>query len=469
MKSELNYKLSELAQLKIHFIGIGGAGMSGIARIMLAKGFSISGSDKSDSSTLTALKALGAKIYIGHTAENLADAQLVIVSSAITENNPELTEAKSRGIPIAARAVALAWLMSESTSVAVAGTHGKTTTTAMLTVALQSAGFDPSFAIGGTINTAGINAHSGSGSIFVAEADESDGSFLAYKPTGAIITNVELDHVDHFADEEAVYAVFEDFISSIKDDGFLVACGDDPGVKTLLSRITRSDLKIYLYGKGSSNDFRIDQINLAPKSSRAIISVTGRKVGELNLTVVGEHNLLNALAAFAAATAMGGSEEKLLAGLKAFTGTRRRFELKGEVSGVKVIDDYGHHPTEVVVTLKAARNLAGAGRVIVIFQPHRYSRTAAFANQFSNSLALADFTYLLEVYAASEKPIPGVSSLLISRGMKAEQVKFEPSMLQVVSDVADMAKSGDLILTLGAGDVSSLGDPILQALASRFA
>jgi UDP-N-acetylmuramate--alanine ligase len=359
--------------------------------------------------------------------------------------------------------------MSESTSVAVAGTHGKTTTTAMLTVALQAAGLDPSFAIGGTINTAGINAHSGSGSIFVAEADESDGSFLAYKPTGAIITNVELDHVDHFADEEAVFAVFEDFISSIKDGGFLVACGDDSGVKTLLSRIKRSDLKVYLYGKGSSNDFRIDQINLAPNSSRATITVTGRKVGELNLSVVGEHNLLNALAAFAAATAMGGAEEKLLAGLKAFTGTRRRFELKGEVGGVKVIDDYGHHPTEITVTLKAARNLVGTGRVFVIFQPHRYSRTAAFANQFSSSLALADFTYLLEVYAASEKPISGVSSLLIAREMKSEQVKFEPSMLQVVSDVAGMAKSGDLILTLGAGDVSSLGDPILQALASRFA
>jgi UDP-N-acetylmuramate--alanine ligase len=469
MKSGLNFKLSELAQLKIHFIGIGGAGMSGIARIMLAKGFSISGSDKSDSSTLTTLKALGAKIYVGHAEENLADAQLVIVSSAITENNPELAAAINRDIPIAQRAVALAWLMSESTSVAVAGTHGKTTTTAMLTVALQSAGLDPSFAIGGTINAAGINAHSGSGSIFVAEADESDGSFLAYQPTGAIITNVELDHVDHFADEEAVYSVFEDFISSIKDDGFLVVCGDDPGVKTLLSRITRKDLKIYLYGKDSSNDFRIDQINLAPISSRAIISITGRKVGELNLTVVGEHNLLNALAAFTAGTAMGGSEEKLLAGLKAFTGTRRRFELKGEVNGVKVIDDYGHHPTELVVTLTAARNLAGSGRVIVVFQPHRYSRTAAFANQFSNSLALADFTYLLEVYAASEKPMPGVSSLLIARGMKAEQVKFEPSMLQVVSDVVEMAKSGDLILTLGAGDVSSLGDPILQALASRFA
>ena len=469
MTSELNYKLPDLAKLKIHFIGVGGAGMSGIARIMLAKGFSVSGSDKSDSAMLTALKALGAKIYVGHSAGNLEDAQLVIVSSAITESNPELVEANKKGLPIAARAVALAWLMSESTSVAVAGTHGKTTTTAMLTVALQSAGLDPSFAIGGTINTAGINAHSGSGSIFVAEADESDGSFLAYKPTGAIITNVELDHVDHFADEEAVFAVFEDFISSIKEGGFLVACGDDSGVKTLLARIKRSDLKVYLYGKGSNNDFRIDQINLAPNSSRAIITVTGRKVGELNLTVVGEHNLLNALAAFAAATAMGGSEEKLLSGLKAFTGTRRRFELKGEVGGVKVIDDYGHHPTEITVTLKAARNLAGTGRVIVIFQPHRYSRTAAFANHFASSLELADFTYLLEVYAASEKPISGVSSLLIAREMKTEQVKFEPSMLQVVSDVAGMAKSGDLILTLGAGDVSSLGDPILQALASRFA
>lgn len=469
MNSELNYKLSDLAKLKIHFIGIGGAGMSGIARILLAKGISVSGSDKSDSAMLTALKALGAKIYVGHDAGNLADAQLVIVSSAITESNPELVEAKKKGLPIAARAVALSWLMSESISVAVAGTHGKTTTTAMLTVALQAAGLDPSFAIGGTINTAGINAHSGSGSIFVAEADESDGSFLAYKPSGAIITNVELDHVDHFEDEEAVFAVFEDFIASIKDGGFLVACGDDSGVKTLLARIKRSDLKIHLYGKGSNNDFRIDQINLAPNSSRAIITVTGRKVGELNLSVVGEHNLLNALAAFAAATAMGGSEEKLLSGLKAFTGTRRRFELKGEVGGVKVIDDYGHHPTEITVTLKAARNLAGTGRVIVIFQPHRYSRTAAFANQFASSLELADFTYLLEVYAASEKPISGVSSLLIARKMKSEHVKFEPSMLQVVSDVVGMANRGDLILTLGAGDVSSLGDPILQALASRFA
>ena len=467
MSSPEIYTLAQLAKLKIHFIGLGGAGMSGIARIMLAKGFVVSGSDKNDSSVLTSLKALGAKVFVGHIKENLADAQLVIISAAITENNPELVAAKQGGIPVVARANALAWLMSESTSVAVAGTHGKTTTTAMLTVALQSAGADPSFAIGGTINNAGTNAHSGSGSIFVAEADESDGSFLAYKPSGAIITNVELDHVDHFADEEAVFAVFEQFVDSIKPGGFLVACGDDSGVKHLLSQIKRSDLKILLYGEDSNNDFRLDRINLAPTTSSAALTITGRKIGELNLAVAGKHNLLNAVAAFAAGSAMGIAEDKLITGLKSFTGTRRRFELKGEVAGVKVIDDYGHHPTEITVTLTAAKNLAQSGRVLVVFQPHRYSRTAVFSHQFAEALANSDFTFLLEVYAASEQPIPGVSSLLIIKDMKSDQAKFEPSMVQVVSEVAMMAKSGDVIITLGAGDVSSLGDPILQALANR--
>ena len=467
MSTQTNYSLNDLAKLKIHFIGVGGAGMSGIARIMLAKGFSISGSDKSESAMLTSLKALGAEIFIGHASQNLGDAQMVIISSAINESNAELLAAKAKGLPIIARATALAWLMSESTSVAIAGTHGKTTTTAMLTVALQSAGLDPSFAIGGTINTAGTNAHSGTGTIFVAEADESDGSFLAYKPTGAIITNIELDHVDHFPNEDAVFAVFEQFASSIKQGGFLVACGDDAGVNNLLKRIQRTDLQIYLYGKGTSNDFRIDKIHLAPKGSSSVVSSTGRKVGELNLAVAGEHNLLNGLAAFAAASALGAAETKVLDGLASFTGTKRRFELKGEVDGVKVIDDYGHHPTEVNVTLTTAKNLAQAGRVIVIFQPHRYSRTAAFATQFSTSLALADFTYLLEVYAASEKPLPGVSSLLIAKAMNPQHVKFEPSMIEVVNEVVAMAKSGDVILTLGAGDVSSLGEPILQALANR--
>jgi UDP-N-acetylmuramate--alanine ligase len=467
MITQPNYSLAELSKLKTHFIGIGGAGMSGIARIMLAKGFSISGSDKNDSPMLTSLKALGAKIAIGHDAKNLGEADLVIISSAISEKNPELVAAIEKGLPIAARAVALAWLMSDSTSVAVAGTHGKTTTTAMLTVALQSAGMDPSFAIGGTINTAGTNAHSGSGSIFIAEADESDGSFLAYQPSGAIITNIELDHVDHFANLEEVFAVFEQFVDSIKPKGFLVACGDDAGVQKLLGRIKRKDLGIHLYGRGANNDFIIEKIHLAPTTSIASISSIGRKIGELKLAVAGEHNLLNALAAIAAATALGVAEHKVVAGLGSFTGTRRRFEFKGEVAGIKVIDDYGHHPTELKVTLAAAKNLAQTGRVLVIFQPHRYSRTAVFANQFSQALAVADFTYLLEVYAASEKPIPGVSALLIAKSMSTQQVKFEPSMVQVVSEVVAMAKSGDVIITLGAGDVSSLAEPILQALATR--
>lgn len=355
MKLDGEVLLNELVNPKVHFIGIGGAGMSGIARILLAKGFSVSGSDKNDSSVIKSLKVLGAEIQIGHSADNIKDCQLVIVSSAILENNPELVTAKQKGIQIVARAQALAWLMSDLTSIAVAGTHGKTTTTAMLTVALQSAGLDPSFAIGGTINTAGTNAHNGSGSIFIAEADESDGSFLAYKPSGAIITNVELDHVDHFADEEAVFRVFEQFIDSIKEDGFLVACGDDLGVAKLLKRVKRKDLKVLLYGEGSNNDFKIERIYLAPTTSVATVSNVGRKIGELNLAVVGKHNLLNALAAFAAGSALSISEDKLLTGLKSFTGTRRRFELKGEVAGVKVIDDYGHHPTEVAVTLTAAK------------------------------------------------------------------------------------------------------------------
>ena len=276
-----------------------------------------------------------------------------------------------------------------------------------------------------------------------------------------------MDHVDHFANEAAVFEVFEQFVSSIKQDGFLVACGDDPGVKTLLKLIKRSDLRIFLYGKDENNDFRMSKIALAPTTSTASISNTGKKLGELQLSLPGEHNLLNSLAAFAAATAVGAAEDKLIIGLKSFTGTRRRFELKGEVGGVKVIDDYGHHPTELTVTLIAAKNLAQSGRVLVVFQPHRYSRTAAFAPAFATALQIADFTFLLEVYAASEKPISGVSSLLIAKNMTDAQVKFEPSMLTVVSEVAAMAKSGDVIITLGAGDVSSLGEPILQALSSR--
>ncbi len=462
-----NLTLSKLSKLRIHFIGVGGAGMSGIARIMLAKSIEVSGSDKNQSQMTIALKALGAEIHIGHDAKNIGNADLVVVSAAISKSNPEYVAAIESGIPVAARATALSWLLSDSKAVAIAGTHGKTTTTAMLTVALQAAGVDPSFAIGGTINSAGTNAHSGSGDVFVVEADESDGSFLAYKPQGAIITNLELDHVDHFTSENQLFAAFADFVGSIKSGGFLVACGDDQGVKKLIEMISDRNLKIITYGQGPENDYQISRVNLNPTSSTAQITVNGRKAGELSLVVPGLHNLLNALASFAAGCALGVDEGKLIQGLSTFTGTKRRFELKGEVNGVKVIDDYGHHPTEIQVTLTAAKNLAGSGRVLTIFQPHRYSRTSAFAKEFANALALSDFVYLLEIYAASEKAVDGVSSLLISKLMPQDKVKFEPSMLQVVSDITETAKSGDLIIILGAGDVTSLSAPILDALAAK--
>ncbi len=460
-----DYSIAELQKIKLHFIGIGGAGMSGIARIMLAKSIEVSGSDAKDSQILLSLKTLGAKISVGHSAENIGDAQLVIVSAAIAENNPELLAARKLGIPITSRATALSWLLTESTSIAIAGTHGKTTTTAMLTVALQSAGEDPSFAIGGTINSAGTNAHSGSGKFFVVEADESDGSFLAYKPSAAIITNIEMDHVDHFQSEDQLFATFNDFISSIQSGGYLIICGDDPGCQRILTGMNLQGVQVITYGQNPENDFQLTRVNLAPTSSSALVMQNGRKVGELNLVVPGLHNLLNALAAFAAANSLGVAVDRLLVGLKTFSGTRRRFELKGEVNSIKVIDDYGHHPTELIVTLKAARNLVGAGSLYAVFQPHRYSRTAVFAAEFAQALEAADFVYLLEIYSASEKPMDGVSSLLISKKMNQSKVKFEPSMLQVVSDVSSAAKPGDLIILLGAGDVSSLSGPILEQLA----
>ena len=459
--------LTEFIASRIHFIGLGGAGMSGIARIALAQGASVSGSDAKDSTVLSALKTLGAQVFVGHQASNIGDAEVLVVSSAIDEANPEISAAKSKGLTILTRAQALALLMSESKSVAVAGTHGKTTTTSMLTVALQQAGLDPSFAIGGMINRGGTNAHLGSGEIFIAEADESDGSFLAYKPYGAIITNIELDHVDNFPDIESVNQIFLDFVKSIQPGGFLVAGIDSPGVVNLLTQINRSDIEIITYG--TSADFSISHISLQPTQSHARITKLGKVLGELSLTIPGNHNIENAAAALAVGMKLGAPVAELLAGLNKFSGAKRRFENRGSVNGVTVIDDYGHHPTEVRVTLETAKRFAQSGRVIAIFQPHRYSRTAMFVEEFAEVLAIADLVYLLEIYAASESPMPGVSSILIANSMDSAKVTFEPSMIDVVSAAVNEAKSGDLIITLGAGDVNLLVPLILQTLEEKIA
>ena len=449
---------------RIYLIGIAGAGMSGLARIALSHGLSVSGSDSKDSSVVLALRALGAEVHIGHDAAHIDGVDVVIFSNAIAESNPEIKRARELGVPLLTRAQALAILMSSSKSLAVAGTHGKTTTSSMLTVALQACGVDPSFAIGGSLTASGSNAHRGTGELFVAEADESDGSFLEYRPFSAIVTNVEHDHVDFFATEESVMNIFTEFAQSISPEGFFIYCKDDAGaVKIAATDFATTKVS---YGQDENSDLLIDNIKLLPGGSKARALWKGRAVGTIELQVPGHHNLLNASAALAMGLSLGQPAADLLEGLASFQGAGRRFELKASIAGIRVIDDYGHHPTEIDVTLTAARRYAGDGRVLVIFQPHRYTRTQAFLNQFAETLDLADLAILLEIYPASEKPIAGVSASLIVQ--KMQHGKFIPNFLEASEEIISMAKPGDVILTLGAGDVNSLAPIIAQGLERRF-
>ena len=457
------------SHIHAHFVGIGGSGMSGIARIMVARGARVSGSDLHDSPSLNGLRALGIEVFVGHNAAQISDAAIVIRSSAIPESNVEIQAARAAGIPVLERAQALAELMEGKQSVAVAGTHGKTTTTSMLTVTLQHCGFDPSFSIGATVRNSGTNAHHGSGETFIVEADESDGSFVAYRPTGAIITNIELDHVDNFADIREIDEIFLGFVKTIQPQGFLVICIDDEGNKRLLSTLRSQSmplLEIITYGEDLDADLKLDRLFVTGKEAGARVTFKGRVLGEMRLAISGRHNLFNAAAALATALKLGAPAVEAMEGLKLFTGARRRFEVKGVSKGITVIDDYGHHPTEIRATLETARIFAESGRVLTVFQPHRYSRTQAFASEFATSLALADHTYLLEIYPASETAIPGVTSSLIASKMNSDHVTYEPSMPAVVEEVAQDAQPGDVITTLGAGDVSSLGKLILNALDS---
>ena len=449
---------------RLHFIGIGGSGMSGLARIALSHGIAVSGSDAKDSSVLSALGALGAKVFSDHLAHQVDGSDFIIYSTAIGQNNVELARARELNLPILTRAQALAILMSNSRSIAVAGTHGKTTTSSMLTVALQACGLDPSFAIGGTLTSSGSNAHRGTGEHFVAEADESDGSFIEYRPFAAIVTNVEHDHVDYFATEADVTQAFSDFAATIAKDGYLVYCADDAGSAHLASSVQGP--KLISYGTSVGADLFIDSINLLPMGSTSRVLWKGRAIGNLSLQVPGLHNVLNAGGALAMGLSLGAPAAEMLTGLASFHGTGRRFELKATVHGIRIIDDYGHHPTEVEVTLTAAKRYAGEGRLIVIFQPHRYSRTKAFMSEFAKALGIADQVVLLEIYAASEKPIPGVTSETIAE--KMENGHFIPNFLEASEWVIAEAKPGDVIVTLGAGDVNSLAPIISDGLARRF-
>ena len=448
-----------LAELgAVHFIGIGGAGMSGIARILLARGVTVSGSDRRDTPTLLALRALGARVEVGHDPAHLGNADTVVVSTAILADNPELSMARQRGLRVLPRAVALAAVMAGRRSIAVAGTHGKTSTTSMLTVAVQACGVDPSFAIGGDLNESGSNAHAGEGDIFVAEADESDRSFLLLEPFGAIVTNVEADHLDNYGDLAAVEAAFDRFLGTVDAKGFLVVCADDPGAARLRT-----------YGRTADADLRLTDLQVAPDATSYTATLDGQELGRVRIQVPGEHMALNSAAALLAGLELGLPAGDLIEGLGRFGGVHRRFELKGTVAGVRVYDDYAHHPTEVTAQLKAARAVVGSGRLVVAFQPHLYSRTREFAEGFGAALGLADEVVVMDVYGAREDPVPGVTGALVADvvPLPPGRVLFEPSWSAAAPALAERARPGDLVLTMGAGDVSMVGPEVLEALRGK--
>jgi UDP-N-acetylmuramate--alanine ligase len=454
---------------RVHFVGIGGAGLSGIARIMLARGITVSGSDAKESRTIEALRALGATCHLGHDAANLGAADTVVVSTAVRENNPEVVEAHRRGLRLLPRSAALESVMQGRTVVAVAGTHGKTTTTSLLTVALQHCGADPSFAIGGELNESGSNAHDGSGELFVAEADESDGAFLVYSPFAALVTNVEADHLDNYGTPEAYRAAFDTFVDRISPDGFLVLCADDPGADALGRTALARGRSVVRVGERADADVRAEDVRFHGSRSSFVVVDRGRRLGEVTLQIPGRHYVLDALAALTCGLRLGFGFVELARGLGAFTGTRRRMELKGQADGVRVYDSYAHHPNEIKGDLQAARALAEEGRVVVAFQPHMVSRTRIFGHDMGVALGAADEVVVMDIYVAREDPEPGVTGALVADAvpLDAAHVVFEPSWSAVAGHLAERARPGDVVLTLGAGDVTLLGPEVLELLRER--
>ena len=471
---------------RVHMVGIGGAGMSGIARILLDRGGLVSGSDAKESRGIHALRARGAQVRIGHDASALdllpsGVTTVVTTHAAIPKTNPELVEARRRGIPVVLRPAVLAKLMAGRTTLMVTGTHGKTTTTSMLVVALQRCGLDPSFAVGGELGSAGAeagtNAHHGSGPLFVAEADESDGSLLEYTPNVAVVTNIEADHLDFFGSAEAYTQVFDAFVERIAPGGAAVVCVDDPGGAELADRTAAQGIRVLRYGSEGTRTATLagELVTWEQQGTGAVAEIRLAGTGErraMRLSVPGRHMALNALGAVLAAVEVGAPLDAVLDGLAGFDGVRRRFELvglAGASGSVRVFDDYAHHPTEIAASLTAVRALLdeqGAGRSLVVFQPHLYSRTKEFAGEFGRSLDGADEVFVLDVYGAREQPLPGVSGASVAEHVSVP-VHYLPDFSAVPEAVAAAAGPGDVIITMGAGDVTILGPEIVTALRAR--
>lgn len=453
---------------QIHLVGIGGAGMSGIAEVLLTMGYKVTGSDLQATETTRRLEELGGKICIGHHESNIGEAQVVVISSAVSAGNPEVVAAKAKQVPVIPRAEMLAELMRLKFGVAIAGAHGKTTTTSMTANVLAQGGLDPTMVIGGKVNALGSHARLGRGDLLVAEADESDGSFLRLAPTVVAVTNLDREHLDHYGSMERINECFLEFINKVPFYGLAVLCSDDERLRALFPRIVK---RFHTYGlreqEGVAPDFKATDVSLKQWGAEFRAHFRGKNLGPFRLAVPGMHNVSNALAAIAIGVELDVPVDLIRKGLAAFTGVERRFHLRGEAGGIMVVDDYGHHPTEVKATLAAAKQ-GWERRLVVLFQPHRYSRTRDLIQEFSHAFDQADQVYMTEIYAAGEAAIPGISGAKLAEAVRAaghSSVTFVERKESLPDVVLPHLRPGDLVLTLGAGDIWKAGTGILARLA----
>jgi UDP-N-acetylmuramate--alanine ligase len=453
---------------QVHFVGIGGAGMSGLAEVILTLGYRVTGSDARRNEAVERLEHLGAKVHVGHAASQIEGAHVVVYSSAIARDNPELQAARQRGIPVIPRAEMLAELMRVKHGIAIAGTHGKTTTTSMVGAVLAEAGFDPTLVVGGRVTALGANARLGQGEFLVAEADESDGSFLRLTPTIAVVTTIDAEHLDYYRDLAAIRDTFLAFVNKVPFYGAAVLCADQPDIQAILPRVEK---RVITYGLDAPADLLAASVRLHELSARFEVLHRGDALGELALQVPGVHNVANALAATAVGLDLDVPFPVIQRALAAFTGVQRRFQLKGEVAGIVVVDDYGHHPAEIRATLAAARR-GFTRRRVVIFQPHRYTRTFHLHDEFLRAFDDADVLFVTDIYPAGEPPIPGVHARTLAEGIARRagcEVRYVGDRAELLTLVLRTVRPGDLVLTLGAGDVGGLGDQVLQRLVEREA
>ena len=451
---------------RVHFVGIGGSGMSGIAEVLLNLGYRVSGSDLVESDTTLRLQRLGAEVVMGHRSENLRDADVVVISSAVRKDNPEVIAAHERIIPVIPRAEMLAELMRMKYGVAIAGTHGKTTTTSMIATVLAHGGLDPTAVIGGKLNSFGSNAKLGQGELLVAEADESDGSFLKLSPTIAVVTNIDPEHLDHYRNLEEIQKAFLEFINKVPFYGLAILCLDQENVQALIPQVQK---RYVTYGLSSQANFRAADISYHGLTTSFRVFANERELGQISIQMPGLHSVYNALAAIATASELDVNFEVVRQALGSFSGVQRRFQIKGEWDGVMVVDDYGHHPTEIKATLSAAKNGWGR-RTVVVFQPHRYSRTRDLFKEFLTAFNQADVLFLTGIYPAGEDPIPGVDVQGLYEGIKGhghKDVTLALDKSAILDRLLPRLKPGDMVFTLGAGDVWKTGEALIKKLKTE--